>query len=135
MGAIKFINYQEFAEMMTNLEDRANVVDIQPTADDVRAVIQKRLEFAEEYCGSAPGSLIQITDSGYQAICDVTHCSPGMALQVVKMVFPSTEQLTQNRPYVITEKQIQDLHLDYAALCQYWDSGLMDAIVVEIKRE
>lgn len=135
MGAIKFINYQAFAEMMTNLEDRANVVDIQPTADDVRAVIQKRLEFAEEYSGFAPGSLIQITDSAYQAICDLTQCSPGMALQVVKMVFPSTEQLLQNRPYIISEQHIEDLDLTYEALCKYWDSGLMDAIVVEIKRE
>jgi len=135
MGAIKFINYQAFAGTMDDLEDRVDVVDIQPSADDVRAVIRKRLEFAEEYCGSVPGSLIQITDAGYQAICDLTQSSPGMALQVVKMVFPSLEQLRQNRPYIITEKQIQDLHLDYQTLCQYWDSGLMDAIVVEIKRE
>ena len=94
--------------------------------EDIESIlkIQKRLDFAERLCGVAPGSLIQVTDSAYQAIADVTHASPGLALEVIKMIMPSAEQLSQNRPYTITEANIKNLGLTYEALCEHWDSTI-----------
>ncbi|MBD3361704.1 hypothetical protein GF358_02850 [Candidatus Woesearchaeota archaeon] len=118
---------------MDNLLKDAKVIRLEPSADHMRAVIQKRLNFAESQCGVEPGSLIQVTDSAYQAIADVTQASPGLALEVMKMVMPSAEQMAQNHPYVITEDHIKKLGLTYDALCEYWDSPLRRATVIHVK--
>lgn len=109
------------------------VVRIEPTFDHMRGVIQRRLEFAEEQCGVQPGSLIQVTDSAYQAIAEVTQCSPGLALEVMKMIMRSAEQRHQNHPYTVTEDHVRNLGLTYEALCEYWDSPLREATVIQVK--
>jgi hypothetical protein len=118
---------------MDDLLKDAKVISLEPSAGHMKTAIQKRLKFAESQSGVEPGSLIQVTDSAYQAIADVTQTSIGLALEVMKMVMPSSEQLAQNRPYVITDDHIKKLGLTYEALCEYWDSPLRGAAVIHVK--
>lgn len=116
-----------------DLLENVKVISLEPSADHMRTAIQKRLNFVEKQSGVEPGSLIQVTDSAYQAIADVTQDSIGLALEVMKMVMPSSEQLAQNHPYVITDDNIKKLGLTYEALCEHWDSPLRGATVIDVK--
>ena len=118
---------------MDDLLKDAKVIRLECSADHMRSVIQKRLDFAERQCGVEPGSLVQVTDSAYQAIADVTQASQGLALEVMKMVMPSAEQMAQNRPYIITEDHIKKLGLTYEALCEYWNGPLRGVTVIHVK--
>ena len=119
--------------VIDNLLKDATVIRMEPSADHMKAVIQKRLDFTESKCGVKSGSLIQITDSAYQAIADVTQANPGLALEVMRMVMPSAKHMAQKRPYVITEDHIKKLGLTYETLCTYWDSPLRGATVIRMK--
>lgn len=118
---------------MDDLLKDATVINFESSAGHMKAVIQKRLDLAERKCGVEPGSLLQVTDSAYQAIADLTQSSVGLALEVMKLVTPSTEQMTQHLPYVITEDHINELGLTYEALCKHWDSPLRGATIIEMK--
>ena len=117
---------------INDLLKNAEVIGLETSANHIREVIQKRLDFVEKKYGFQPGSLIQVTDSAYQAIADLTQSSSGLALEVMKRVIPSVEKLVQNSPYVITEDHIKKLGLTYEALCEYWDSPLRGATVINI---
>ena len=111
----------------------ATVIRLEPSADQMRAAIEKRIEFAEKMCRVKPGGLIQVTDSAYQEIADLTHGSVGLALEVMKMVLPSAQQLGQTRPYVVNEERIRELGLTFEALCEYWDNPLRQAHAIHMK--
>ena len=119
---------------MDDLLNDATVIEMEPSAEHMRKVIQKRLDFVERKCGVKPGSLIQVTDSAYHAIADLTQSSIGLALEVIRRVSPSAEQLAQNHPHVITEDHIRNLRLTYEALCEYWDSPFRGATVMHLER-
>jgi len=118
---------------INDLIDKAEVIALGSSADHMKAAIQKRLEFVEKHYGVKPGSLIQVTDSAYQAVANLTQSSIGLALEVIKMVMPSAEQLDQNHPYVITDDHVKKLGFTYESLCEYWDNPLRRAKVIHAK--
>jgi len=111
----------------------AHVLSLEPSADDVKRVLQNRLAFAEKQSGFEPGSTIQVTDGAYCAIAEVSRCSPGLALEVFKLAMPSGKTGV-TLPYVITEGHIRELGLTYESLCAHWDSPLRNAVVLHMER-
>jgi hypothetical protein len=119
---------------MDDLLRNAHTIKIDSSVDHVKGVLQKRIEYAETTLKVPSGSLIQVTDSAYQSIADLTHNSPGLALEVLRRVLPSAEQLAQTHPYIITEDQIANLGMTYEDLCAYWNSPFRGATVVHLKQ-
>ncbi len=125
-----------------SLEDRVvkdqrvkvEVLTLDPSLEHMKAVIEARLNFATKLLGFQKGDFIQLTNSAYQAIGDLTKCSSGLALKVVAMLLPSEEILATSRPYVITDEKVRDLGLTYESLCEYWDSHLRYATVLDLIR-
>ncbi len=121
-------------DLLDDFFEEATIIRMPDSSvEHTKAIIQKRIAFAEKQCGFEPGSIVQITDPAHQAICDLTHSSPGLALEVVNRVMPSAEQMANNQPYIITEKHINQLGLTFQALCEYWDSPLRGAVVINAK--
>lgn len=114
------------------IADRSIQVILLPASPArTRAIIQSKLNSLEKERGASPGSLIEVTDSAYRAICALTQSSIGLALEVMNRVMPTEIQLAGSRPYVITETHIAELGLTYEGLCQYWDSIWKDIEVFE----
>lgn len=110
-----------------------SIIVLESSAESVKNAIQKRLDYFETQVGVELGSLIQIDDSGYKAICDITQNSIGLALEVVKKLIPSPEQLAEKQPYIITEEQVKALGVTYEELCEWWDSPFRHETVIHMK--
>ncbi len=118
---------------LNDLPSGVEIIRLESSLDVIRGVIQKRLDFAAEISGFKSEDLIQITDSAYREIARVTKASPGLALEVMKRVMPSEEQMSQNLPYIITEDHIKKLGLTYEGLSKYWDNPLRGATFINVK--
>ena len=118
---------------LNDLSSGVEIIRLESSLDVIRGVIQKRLDFAAELSGFNSEDLIQITDQAYKEIAEVTRYSPGLALEVMKMVMPSEKQMSQTLPYIITEDHIKKLGLTYEKLCKHWDNPLRGATFINVK--
>lgn len=106
------------------------VLELPSSPERMRAVLERRLAFVDKTYGVEPGSIVQISDAGYQAIAELTHNNPGFALEVVKRLVPRVVQSAETFPCVITEEHVHGLGYTYERLSAYWASPFKGVEVV-----
>jgi hypothetical protein len=117
-----------------NVSFDAEVVQLEKSPlSSIKQVINKRIAYADMKAGVSPGSVLRFDDSAYQAIYDLTKGNIGLSLDVTKMLLPTDDQLSHERPYVVNGEMVRNLGLTFEILEANYDSPSKNAEVIRVK--
>lgn len=113
------------------------IMKLEPSAEHLRKILQQRLDSLHSELGLEKGTLLQIDDLGYSEINSLTRSSPGLALELMRRLRPSSQEIQAcidaKKPYIITKQDVDKLNLSYDVLIEYWDSPARDFIIMRLK--
>jgi hypothetical protein len=126
-----------------SIEEHVAIVKMPtPSRESCKQILKQRVNLAEQILGFVPGVTFQVEEKAYDAICDMSRNSPGLALTYLSLLLPEFKpgEYISKGQTIITETQVNNYEfhghkMTPDLLCRIWNEYIkgngMDLPVVK----